>query len=537
MCVKIDRFASLFVMRCLSAGVIASMIYRFDNFELDTQRYQLSKGGNPIAIEPQVFDLLRYLVANREKLVTRRELFDTIWSGRVVSDTSLTNHIKSARKAVGDNGQQQAYIKTVHGRGYQFIADTHEMMNHGSDLALLPVDDSIGNAESAGPFVVVLPFQNMSSDAEQQFFAEGMSEDITTELSRFSDIQVIARHTAFQYSEASLDVKKICEDLGASYLVEGSVRRDQDRVRVNVQLIDAIAGSHVWAEKFDRPFEQVFDIQDEITETIVSTISGQIRRIETDRATSRGTANLRAYDHLLRGLTYHRNGHTSHENSLKATEEFTKAIELDPGFARARAWIICSSASMWVTKTNQEVNAAIDAGKYALSLDVNESETHRILGSLYFYIREYRLSGHHFKEAMRLSPNDAHIAVKMGRYYAYTDEHEKGLKTIERAMRLNPLHPGWYWQELGILHYSTGNYQKAVDTFQKNCELGGYDLALMAATQVANNNMESALEFAGEALKIEPEASAAIYTMFETYQDESKHQLLCDRMIAAGIPA
>ena len=512
------------------------MIYRFDEFELDTQSYQLNKGGSPVAIEPQVFDLLQYLVANRDKLVTRRELFDTIWSGRVVSDTSLSNHIKSARKAVGDNGQQQAYIKTVHGRGYQFVGVTHEMMNHGSDLDLLAVDETIGSSDNHGPLVVVLPFQNLSSDAEQKFFAEGMSEDITTELSRFSDIQVIARHTAFQYDGASLDVKKVCDELGAAYLVEGSVRRSQNRVRINVQLIDANSGSHIWAEKFDRADDQVFKIQDEITETIVSTISGQIRRIETDRANSRGTGNLRAYDHLLRGLAYHKNGYTSYDNYLKATEEFTRAIELDPGFARARAWILCASASLWVAKTDQNIRTAIDAGKYALSLDENESETHRIMGSFYFYVREYELSGHHFKEAKRLSPNDAHIAVKMGRYYAYTDEYEKGLKTVERAMRLNPLHPGWYWQEQGIIYYSMGEYQKAINAFQKNWELGGYDLALIAATQIANDDMDSARESARRALEIEPGASVNMYTLFETYRDESKHRLLYDRMIAAGVP-
>ena len=287
------------------------MIYRFSEFELDTRNYALNKNGNQVAIEPQVFDVLKYLIANRDRLIPRDELLDQIWSGRVVSDTSLSNHIKSARKAVGDDGQSQLHIKTVHGRGYQFIAKTNEVMNHGSDLASLPVNKPIAQAQYQGPFVAVLPFQNISSDPEQQFFAEGMSEDITTELSRFSDIQVIARHTAFQYDSASLDIKKVCAELGVEFLVEGSVRRNQDRVRINVQLIDASAGKHVWAEKFDRPIDQVFHIQDEITETIVSTISGQIRRIETDRATSRGTNNLRAYDHLLRGLAYHKNGHIS----------------------------------------------------------------------------------------------------------------------------------------------------------------------------------------------------------------------------------
>ncbi len=512
------------------------MIYRFSEFELDTQSFQLARAGSQVAIEPQVLDLLKYLVANRGRLIPRDELFEKIWSGRVVSDTSLSNHIKSARKAVGDDGKNQLLIKTVHGRGYQFIARTDEVVNHASDLASLPVDYSIGQSESRGPFVAVLPFQNLSSEPGQQFFAEGMSEDITTELSRFSDIQVIARHTAFQYDGASLDVKKVCEELGVEYLVEGSVRRTRDRVRINVQLIDANAGKHVWAEKFDRPVNQVFEIQDEITETIVSTISGQIRRIETDRATSRGTSNLRAYDYLLRGLKYHKNGYGSYDDCANATAEFTKAIELDPGFARARAWIVCSKASMWITKNEQDIYSAIEEAKFALSLDERESETHRILGSLYFYIREYQLSGHHFEKAKRLSPNDAHIAVKMARYYAYVEEHDKAIITAKRAMRLNPLHPGWYWLEWGIVQYSIGEYQKSIDAYFKNSELGAYDLALIAASHVALDDMEGAREVALKAIAIEPKVSVNRCTMFETYQDEAKHQLLYDRMIAAGLP-
>ena len=512
------------------------MIYRFTDFELNTQSFQLVSGESPVAIEPQVLDLLKYLIANRERLVSRDELFDKIWSGRVVSDTSLSNHIKSARKAIGDDGKNQRLIKTIHGRGYQFVAAADEVVNHGSDLASLPVDYSIGRSGSHGPFIAVLPFQNLSSDPEQQYFAEGMSEDITTELSRFSDIQVIARHTAFQYDVASLDVKKVCAELGVEYLVEGSVRRADDRIRLNVQLIDASVEKHVWADKFDRPVDQVFQLQDEITETIVSTISGQIRRIETDRATSRGTDNLRAYDHLLRGLDYHRNGYGSYDSSVKATAEFTKAIEIDPEFARARAWICCSMASMWVVKSKQDVYNAIDAAKFALSLDERESETHRILGSLYFYIREFQLSGYHFKEARRLSPSDAHIAVKMARFYAYIDEHEKAIKTVKRAIRLNPMHPGWYWQEWGIINYSMGEYGKSIDAYYKNWELGAYDLALIAASHVALKDIESAKEVAQKALAMEPKLSAYRLTMFETYQDKAKHQLLYDRMIAAGFP-
>ncbi len=512
------------------------MIYRFSEFELDTQNYQLIKAGNEVAVEPQVFDLLKYLIANRSRLVSRAEIFDEIWSGRVVSDTSLSNHIKSARKAIGDSGRIQSCIKTVHGRGYQFIASTNEVINHGNDLASFSIDDSIGKSENMGPLVAVLPFQNLSSDTQQQYFAEGMSEDITTELSRFTDIQVIARHTAFQYNSASFDIHKVAEELSVDYLVEGSVRRAQDSVRVNAQLIDANTGNHIWAEKFDRPLKQVFRIQDEITETIVSTVCGQIRNIETNRANSRGTDNLRAYDHLLRGLAYHKNGYASYDNSVKAYEEFKRAVELDPQFARARAWIVCAQAGLWEPKSEQNIEKALDAARFALTLDEKESETHRILGSLYLYARKFQLSGYHYNEARRLSPNDAHIAVKTGRYYAYIDEFDKALKTVERAMRLNPLHPGWYWMELGIVYYSMGEYEKAITTHYKNSELDAYELALIATSYVALDNLESARKAVHKALELEPNASAKLYTKFETYRDKAKHQLLQERMITAGLP-
>ena len=192
---------------------------------------------------------------------------------------------------------------------------------------------------------------------------------------------------------------------------------------------------------------------------------------------------------------------------------------------------------MWRPKSDRRINDALEAAKYALKLDEKESETHRILGSLYLYQRNYQLSGHHYHEAMRLSPNDAHIAVKTGRYYAYIDKYDEALRTVERAMRLNPLHPGWYWMELGIVYYSMGEYQKAIDAYYKNWELEAYDLALIAATYIAMNEIDRAEEAAQKALVIEPKSSANLYTQFETYQDKEKHKLLCDRMTAAGIPA
>ena len=513
------------------------MIYRFNDYELDTQQYLLSRLGAMVSIEPQVFDLLHYLVVNRGKLVSRDELFNSIWAGRVVSDTSLSNHIKSARKAIGDNGREQNSIKTVHGRGYQFVAETSEQLNHGNDLAAFSAARGNSKNENLGPFVVVLPFQSLSSESNQKYFAEGMSEDITTELSRFTDVQVIARHTAFQYNNVALDIKKVRDELGVEYLIEGSVRRTEDSVRINVQLIETATEKHVWAEKFDCSINDVFKIQDEITEKIVSTVSGQIRRIETDRSNSRGTDNLRAYDHLLRALSYHKNGTVSYDDEVKATSELEQAIALDPNFARARAWIVCTKSGMWYEERSEKmIIGLIDDSKYALTLDETESETHRILGSLYIYLRNYELAGHHYELARRLSPNDAHITVKMGRYYAFTNQLDKAIATVERAMRLNPLHPGWYWQELGVVYYSMGDYQRAIDSFYKNWELGCFDLAWIAASQVALGNTGLARQASSETIQLEPKSSVYKFTRWETYQDTPKHDLLCERMISAGIP-
>jgi TolB-like protein/Tfp pilus assembly protein PilF len=511
------------------------MLYKFAGFELDTNNFVLSKLGEPIAIEPQVFDLLSYFMANSQRLVTRDELFVQVWPGKIISDTTLSGHIKHVRKALGDSGQEQLFIKTIHGRGYQFTASVEVTQKDKPELEKT-LEPSFKSEFSKGPMVTVMPFLNMSNDPEQQFFAEGMSEDIITELSRFSDIHVLARHSAFQFKDTSGASEYFCEKRHMNYVVEGKVRRSKDRIRINIQLIDTSTNHTIWAEKYDRGAEQVFQMQDEIVETIVSTLSGQIQKVEMARATHRATANLRAYDHLLRGLSAHKNGYTSKNNFTIASLEFSKAIELDPDFARARAWLICSTSNMWELMTEQRIEQALQDAKYALSLDGSESEIHRILAAIYLWTRNYKLSGYHYSEARRLSPNDANIAVKMGRYLAFTNQLDEALRLVRHAMFLNPLHPGWYFQELGVVYYSMDKFDSAIVAFERNWELGPYDLAFIAACQVANNQLAEAKANCARALALEPNSSVKLFTQFESYQDINKSQELSERMIKAGFP-
>lgn len=512
------------------------MIYRFDEFELDPNNFSLTKLGNSISLEPQVFDLLSYLVSNSQRVLCRDELFDNVWPGKIISETTLSGNIKSVRKALGDSGQEQLFIKTIHGRGYQFVASV-VLEDQSESLEQKEVEPKAECSISAGPLVIVLPFTNLSNDPDQAFFAEGMSDDITTELSRFSDIQVVSNHSAKQLMDTATATEYFSSKQNLNYFVEGKVRRSAERIRINVQLVDASTRHAVWAEKYDRNREHIFQIQDEIVETIVSTLSGQIQKVEMDRASARASTNLRAYDHLLRGLLLHKNGFVSSKNFDIASKEFSKAIELDPSFARARAWLICSTQNMWKLMTKERVEQALKDAKYALSLDGSESEIHRILGAIYLWSRDYRLSGYHYKEARRISPNDAHIAVKTGRYLAFTSQLDEALSVVRHAMFLNPLHPSWYFQELGVVYYSMDKFDAAIVAFKQNWELGAYDLAFIAACQVANNQLAEAKANCAKALLMEPNSSVKLFTQFETYEDSNKSDLLSERMIKAGFPA
>jgi TolB-like protein/Flp pilus assembly protein TadD len=513
-----------------------ALIYSFEDFEIDTQNYQLRHNDSAVDIEPKVFDLLSYLIHNRERLVTRDELFENVWPGQVVSDTSLSNQIKEARKAIGDSGRTQLYIKTVHGRGYQFAAKALEVPDQ-STVSSPSITERAIEVRSRAPVIAVLPFQNLSSDAEQNYFCEGMSEDITTELSRFSDIQVIARHSAFQFISASYDIGDLAAKLGADYVVEGSARRAGNQVRINVQLIETDSQEHVWAERYDFPLEDIFEVQDNIIETVVSTITGRIRKIEIGRAKSRSTENLSAYEHLLRGLSYHKVSLPTHDDYVKANAEFNKAIELDPGLARAYAWRLCSLSGVRGEYSKEILWEYIEDCKHALALDEKESEIHRLLGAFYFVLGEFELGKHHINQARRLNPNDSHIIARSSLYYIFLGEIDEAKALIDKAMLLNPLHPGWYWSHLGMIYFFRDDYKTAADCMRKNTEPSGYDHAWLAVCYTASGDHKQAKKAVEKARTLDKDASIARYTQWDTYKDPAILESIRERMAVAGLPA
>jgi adenylate cyclase len=317
------------------------------------------------------------------------------------------------------------------------------------------------------PSVAVLPFTNMSGDLEQAYFSDGITEDIITELSRFDMLFVIARNSSFCFRGDAIDVSEVGRKLGVRYVVEGSVRRSGNRVRVTAQLIDATTGNHVWAERYDRDLEDIFAVQDAVVQAIVAALAQRVSAAEVERTRRRPATDLAVYDLILRAQ--HHMGIWTNEDYVKARELLEKAVDLDPNCAQAYgtlAW--CSTYLTWFEGESQvPAKTAFDAGRRALSLDPQIVEAHSGLGNAHLQAGEHEQALHHYETAARLNPNNAHVILHLGYCRAMVGDLEQGLKLLRRAMRLNPYHPDWYRESYGEILYMRRDYAAAVDAFNR----------------------------------------------------------------------
>ena len=281
------------------------MRFLFEEYAFDTDRRELHRGENVVPVTPQVFDLLDYLIRNRERVVSKDNLMDAIWNGRIVSEAALTTRLNAARSAIGDSGEEQRLIKTLPRKGFRFIGPVRELQGPASppvaDATIEPPRPALTLPDK--PSIAILPFANLSSDPDQDYFADGMVDEITTALSRFKNLFVIARNSSFTYKGKAVDITQIARELGVRYVLEGSVRKAAGIVRIIGQLIDAATGMHLWADQFEGDLSDIFALQDRITESVVSAIEPKMLQTEIDLATRRPN-NLSAYDLCLRAFPH-----------------------------------------------------------------------------------------------------------------------------------------------------------------------------------------------------------------------------------------
>src|SRR5947209_2713036 len=317
--------------------------FAFDDHVLDVDRRELRRSEIRIAVEPQVFDLLVYLVEQRDRVVSKDDLIASVWGGRSISDSTLTSRINAARKAIGDSGDTQKLIRTVQRKGLRFVGQIREQTDASepAGAASIGLDaPSPALALPDRPAIAVLPFVNMSGEPEQEYFSDGISEDIITALSKLRWFFVIARNSSFVYKGRAVHLKQVASELGVRYVLEGSVRKGGDRVRITAQLNDVTTGSHIWAERYDRELADVFAVQDEITEAIVAAIEPQLYAAENFRSRRKPPDSLDAWDLVMRALSHY--GRVTRQDNVVAQALLEKAVAIDPNYGQALGMLATS---------------------------------------------------------------------------------------------------------------------------------------------------------------------------------------------------
>jgi adenylate cyclase len=519
--------------------------YLFEDYALDTDRRELRRGADLVALAPQVFDLLQYLIQNRERVVSKDNLITGVWDGRIVSESALTTRINAARSAIGDSGDKQRLIKTVPRKGIRFVATVREEQRP----AAAAVAESMAKPALAlpdKPSIAVLPFANLSSDQEQEYLADGIVDDIVTELSRFSELFVIARNSSFQYKGKAVDLRQVASDLGVRYVLEGSVRRGGDRIRIGAQLIDAATGALRWAERYDRALEGIFAIQDEVVRTIVAILAAHVRKAETDRTRAKPPNSWQAYDYYLQAaeaFAYFRSSAKT-EKLYETRHLVQRSLAIDPSYARSYALLASTHpASYWLYISGSEsladdLDQAYQLANKAVQLDANLPEAHASLGIVLVYKRHHKASIIAFERAVRLNPN--YVDWRFGFALVLAGNSRRAINVLQTYMRLDPFYSPYALANLGLAHYMLKQYTRTLPALQ-DCVSRVSSLREahggLAAAYAQLGRMEEAQAAAAEVLRLQPNYTiSGISRRIFAFKDPKDAKHFFDGLRKAGLP-
>ena len=445
------------------------MQFVFAGCVLDGDRREFTRHAEPVAMEPQVFDLLLYLLQNRDRVVSRDDLIASVWNGRIVSESTLSTRITAARKAIGDNGEGQILIKTYPRKGIRFVGDL--AIDRPAERPRSSIRTT-GSIEWGGrPSVAVLPFNNLSGDAEQDYFSDGITEDIITALSKYRSLAIIARNSSFTFKGAGGDARSVGLKLGADYLVDGSVRRIADRVRVTVQLAETETGRQLWADRYDRDLRELFDLQDEITMAIAARVEPEVSAAERLRAERKAVPALHAWDFFRLG-TKHFYKSTPADNR-EAQRLLRRAIELDPLLAEAYGFLsyaLVVSMTRFDTEPNEStLEEALTLGRKAVDLDDQDAMIRFMYGRALLAAKAYGDALAELKIAIDLNPYLAPSYCGLGDSLAYEGRFDEAIPYFKKAIELSPYDPlRWaFYSYRALAHIFARQFDEAFEWSHK----------------------------------------------------------------------
>jgi adenylate cyclase len=521
----------------LSSKGIRILRYLFEEYAFDPDRRELFRGADAVSIAPQVFDLLDYLIRNRERVVSKDDLINAVWNGRSVSDAALTTRLNVARSAIGDSGDEQRLIKTLPRKGFRFVGQVREVAgpNPGDTPESVP-------ALPDKPSIAVLPFANMSGDPEQEYFADGMVEEITTALSRFKRLFVIARNSSFSFKGKAIDIKEVGRRLGVRYVLQGAVRKASGKVRITGQLIEAATGAHIWADKFERDMTDIFALQDDVTLAVVSAIQPKLFQAEIALATRRRPEDLTAYDFYLRAIQ--RAFRSTREGLAEALRLVQRALELDPGFAAAAclagACHVENVVRGYAIDPQFERKEAVRLMRVALNLDDGDPDTlanAALISAL--MVGDCETEIEMSDRAVALNPNLYRAWNCRGWVYKIAGQPEEAIRSFERAVRMSPLDSQQYavLTGMGFALIELRRFDEAISAGKKaqrhNPSYPGPYRCLASALAHLGRDAE-AREAAARMLEIDPAFTISAWIARSQLSKNAK--LMIEGFRKAGLP-
>lgn len=488
---------------------------KFGDFSLDIENGRLLRDGVPVPLSHRAVLLLASFIERRGETLTKGDLMDAGWPGAIVEESNLTVQIAALRKALGTTPEGHDWIATVPRIGYRFASEPTPMVVNGPSAS-----------------IAVLPFANISSDPEQEFFAAGLSEDLITDLSRVSGLMVIARNSSFSYRERQGPPGDIARELGVRYLVQGSVRRSESRVRINVQLIDTSMQRSIWADRFDGELRDVFALQDQVVGRIVQALAAVLPSADSPKP--RRHTSLEAYDYFARGRTV---ALQSAEGFQLATQLLLKATEIDPGFAEAFAWLAMSQVHGWLHwgQPQSSVEQAVQWARRGVQLDAHNADAHAFLGYVLNFNKKIAESATEFDTALGINPNHADALALRAEVLISLGHTAEAVETTLAAFRLNPYPPHWYHWMLGFALFADGRYGQAVEALRHVSTRPTVSARILAAGLAHLGEVAEAREVARDFLAMSSQFRISDWLAAQPLQDETARRF-AEGYRLAGLP-